>query len=165
MTHRADQLIVDAISSDDRVRLANGMLAPRVNADWIHHSQQACEVLSKAAKGFRELVAGVLPGAVGYFVLNGGRKLSCVFPDVRAGVNKLGEIEGDLPPYGQVYLIEDVLTTGGSAVRAVDALRERGIMVEFLFALADRGVGAVQRLRRHGVNVVNVVEVKAYHER
>jgi hypothetical protein len=159
-----ERLIAETVSTDDVARLANGMLARRVNAEWIHHNPKAAEAVILFANAFRSHVEAVTPGAVGCFVLGGGRKLGFAFPGVSLGVAKNGDLVGDLPPYGIVYLIEDVLTTGGSAVRAVDAVRRSGIRVESMFVLIDRGVGAVRDIRRLGVNVVVAAEVRAYNE-
>jgi len=46
----------------------------------------------------------------------------------------------------RVCLLEDVLTTGGSSLRAIEALRAAGVEVRALRALVDRGQGALAAL-------------------
>ena len=48
-------------------------------------------------------------------------------------------IEGLLPPEGtHVTVLEDVITTGGSAIKAVKSLRDAGYVVERVVAIVDR---------------------------
>lgn len=59
------------------------------------------------------------------------------------------------PPEGRplrVCLLEDVLTTGASSLRAIAALREAGVDVVALRALVDRGEGALDALAAAGVD-------------
>ena len=48
-------------------------------------------------------------------------------------------IEGLLPPEGtKVTVLEDVITTGGSAIKAATRLRDAGFVVERVVAIVDR---------------------------
>ncbi|MDP6929284.1 MAG: orotate phosphoribosyltransferase [Planctomycetota bacterium] len=47
-------------------------------------------------------------------------------------------IEGDLEPGEKVAVVEDTITTGASALRAVDAVKEAGADPVVILALADR---------------------------
>ena len=48
-------------------------------------------------------------------------------------------IEGLLPPEGTVItVLEDVITTGGSAIKAVDKLRDAGYVVNTVVSIVDR---------------------------
>tara|TARA_B100000902_G_C26916682_1_gene719602 strand:+ start:128 stop:709 length:582 start_codon:yes stop_codon:yes gene_type:complete len=48
-------------------------------------------------------------------------------------------IEGKLPPEGsKVVVLEDVTTTGASAVKAVEKLRDAGYVVERIITIVDR---------------------------
>ena len=51
-------------------------------------------------------------------------------------------IEGLLPPEGtKVTVLEDVVTTGGSAIKAAEKLRDAGYVVERVVAIVDRQEG------------------------
>ena len=51
-------------------------------------------------------------------------------------------IEGLLPPKGtKVTVLEDVVTTGGSAIKAVEKLRDAGYVVERVVSIVDRQEG------------------------
>ena len=48
-------------------------------------------------------------------------------------------IEGLLPPEGtKITVLEDVITTGGSAIKAATRLRDAGYVVERVVAIVDR---------------------------
>jgi orotate phosphoribosyltransferase len=56
--------------------------------------------------------------------------------------------EGEL-----VCLVEDVVTSGGAAIEAVQALREAGLRVQTAICVVDREEGGVDELARHGVRL------------
>lgn len=61
-------------------------------------------------------------------------------------------LEGVLAPGDRVTVVEDVLTTGGAAIDAVDKVRAAGGEVVGLIAVLDREEGAAENLRRLGVS-------------
>lgn len=65
-------------------------------------------------------------------------------------------IEGDrsLKPGLRVALLEDVVTTGGSSLKAVDVLREAGCEVAGIIALVDRLEGGAEAISQAGVKLV-----------
>ncbi|MFO1190008.1 MAG: orotate phosphoribosyltransferase [Alphaproteobacteria bacterium] len=62
-------------------------------------------------------------------------------------------IEGVLPPLARVALVEDVTTTGGSVMQAVDAVREAGGRVVQIVTVVDRLEGARDNLEAHGIRL------------
>jgi orotate phosphoribosyltransferase len=67
------------------------------------------------------------------------------------------QIEGPFRPGDRVAVIEDVITTGGSALRAIEAIRAaRGVLAGVL-ALVDRGEGGRQRIEETGTTVISLV--------
>ena len=59
-------------------------------------------------------------------------------------------IEGHLPPGGQVAIVDDVVTTGGAILRAIEAVEGEGCRVMRVIALLDRQQGGSDELRRRG---------------
>ena len=59
-------------------------------------------------------------------------------------------IEGDLKPGMRVILLEDVTTTGGSLLKAADAIIEGGGKITGIYALVDREEGASERIAEAG---------------
>lgn len=91
-------------------------------------------VVDALASRVRELhipadaIAGTATAAIGWAALV-AQKLDLPFVYVRAKAKEHGakkRIEGFLKPDQHVVLIEDLLSTGGSAISSVEALREEG---------------------------------------
>jgi orotate phosphoribosyltransferase len=62
-------------------------------------------------------------------------------------------VEGPFNTGDHVAIIEDVITTGGSALRAVDAIRKAGGIVSGILALVDREEGGREALLATGLPV------------
>lgn len=62
----------------------------------------------------------------------------------------------DSSTINNVVLVEDVLTTGESAIKALQALQQSNIDVRAVIALVDRKEGAKERLEGMGVKVESV---------
>jgi orotate phosphoribosyltransferase len=60
-------------------------------------------------------------------------------------------IEGPVEPGDRVFVVEDVVTTGGSSLRAVDACRDFGLHVQGVLAIVDRLEGATDTFRQTGL--------------
>lgn len=65
-------------------------------------------------------------------------------------------IEGPFQPGDRVAVIEDVITTGGSALRAVEAIRAAGGEVAGVLALVDREEGGREALEAAGLAVISL---------
>ena len=68
------------------------------------------------------------------------------------GTGKL--IEGPYQAGDRVVVIEDVITTGGSALRAVDAVRAAGGTVLGVLAVVDREEGGREAIQATGLGVI-----------
>ena len=68
------------------------------------------------------------------------------------GTGKL--IEGPFRTGDHVAIIEDVITTGGSALRAIDAVRTAGGTVSGVLATVDREEGGRAALESAGIQVI-----------
>lgn len=68
------------------------------------------------------------------------------------GTGKL--IEGPYKSGDRVVVIEDVITTGGSALKAVDAVRAAGGTVIGVLAVVDREEGGVEAIRAAGLESI-----------
>jgi len=62
-------------------------------------------------------------------------------------------IEGRLTEGERVVVLEDVATTGQSALDAVEALRAAGAVVDRVIVVVDREDGAADLLAEHGVDL------------
>jgi orotate phosphoribosyltransferase len=62
-------------------------------------------------------------------------------------------VEGPFAAADRVVVIEDVITTGGSALRAVDAVRAAGATVVGVLAVVDREEGGREAIEVAGLDV------------
>ena len=63
-------------------------------------------------------------------------------------------IEGLLPPEGiKITVLEDVVTTGGSAIKAAEKLRDAGYVVERVVAIVDRQEGGAEAMKEVGLEL------------
>ena len=65
-------------------------------------------------------------------------------------------IEGIISPGMKIAMVEDVITTGGSTLRAVEVIKEAGAEVVGVAVLVDRLEGGAERLRAAGLEVVSL---------
>jgi orotate phosphoribosyltransferase len=62
-------------------------------------------------------------------------------------------LEGSFEPGDRVCLVEDVVTSGGAAVSALQALRDAGLECRTAVCVVDREEGGMDELARHGVRL------------
>jgi len=66
-------------------------------------------------------------------------------------------IEGPFREHDRIAVIEDVITTGGSALRAIEAVRAANGLVAGVLALVDREEGGRQAIEAAGIPVISLV--------
>jgi orotate phosphoribosyltransferase len=71
------------------------------------------------------------------------------------GTKKL--LEGPLRKGDRVAVIEDVITTGSSALRAIEAVRSAKASIAGVLALVDREEGGRQAIENAGISVISLV--------
>lgn len=65
-------------------------------------------------------------------------------------------IEGNFAAGDSVVVIDDVITTGGSTLQAIDAIEKEGGKVAFVIALVDRQEGGRANIEARGHHVVAI---------
>lgn len=84
-----------------------------------------------------EVIAGVATGAIAYGMMV-AEVLGKPFVYVRPKPKDHGtgaQVEGDLPQGARVVVVEDLISTGGSSLAAVDALQKNGAIVLGMVAI------------------------------
>lgn len=66
-------------------------------------------------------------------------------------------IEGDVLPGEKVVIIDDVATTGGSTIKAVERARSEGLDVVKAVVLVDRQEGGLENIRQYVSDVSAIV--------
>jgi len=67
-----------------------------------------------------------------------------------------GRIEGDVKKGEKVAILDDVITTGGSTITAIERAREAGLEVDRVIALIDREEGGRENIEKYVKRVDSV---------
>lgn len=116
------------------------------------------DALSDLVKG--DVLAGVELGAVPLIIATSlKRKIPYVIirKERDHGIKKL--MIGKFKEGAEVEIIEDVVTTGNSVLRAVKYLRENGAKVSRAICVVDREEGGVELLKENGVELIPLVRI------
>ena len=165
----ANQELIDALRDADAVRfgefeLSHGGTSEYYVDKYVFETDPDC--LSLVAEAFagrlssgNAKLAGVALGAVP-LVAAAAVELDRPYVIVRKRAKEYGtgnRIEGALEDDGEVVVIEDIATTGQSAVAAVEALRDAGAVVDRVLVVVDREEGAREHLADRGVELEALV--------
>lgn len=66
-------------------------------------------------------------------------------------------IEGSVRPGEKVAIIDDVITTGGSTITAIEQARKAGLSVAMVITLVDREEGGRENIMKHMDNIASVL--------
>ncbi len=73
------------------------------------------------------------------------------------------QVEGPLPPKGsKITVLEDVVTTGGSSIKAVKILRDIGYEVNRVISIVDRQEGALEAMEREGLELYSIFSIEDF---
>jgi len=61
-------------------------------------------------------------------------------------------------------LVEDVTTTGGSVLKAVNAVREFDCKIDVVITIVDRMEGAKENLAKEGITLISLLTVGDFKE-
>lgn len=114
-------------------------------------------IIDEEIQGFGGLTLGADPISVSTAIaaFEDGTKLSPII--VRKEAKKHGTqkwIEGDIDDVKNVIVVDDVITTGGSTITAIERLREAGFKVVKAAVLIDREEGGRENIEALGVDVI-----------
>ncbi len=119
------------------------------------------EIGKAIAEGWKfDMVAGVAVGAVPIAVavsLASGRPYAIIRKEEKDH-GKAGTIVGDVAGKN-VLLVEDVTTSGGSALYGLEALRAAGAHVDRVVTVVDREAGAREAFAEKGAALLALVRV------
>ena len=69
-------------------------------------------------------------------------------------------VEGPVEPGQRVVIVEDVTTTGGSSLLAIDRVQEFGLVVERVVTVIDRLAGAQAAFAARGIPLESLVTIR-----
>jgi len=118
--------------------------------------------IASAVAGMQEfdIIAGVAVGGVPLAVATSlaAKKPYAIIRSSEKGHGKKDIIIGNVRGK-RVLLVEDVTTSGGSALYGINALREAGATVDCVVTVVDREQGAAAMLEGHNIRLVPLVKV------
>ena len=120
--------------------------------------------LIKASFSDADAVAGVATGAIAQGALVAdAMKLPFCYVRSKAKDHGMGNlIEGTLPEGSKVVVVEDLISTGGSSLKAVEALRAAGFEVVGMVAAYTYGFPiAEQAFQKAGVRLLTLTNYEA----
>ena len=130
--------IKKASTNPEVLRLIARLMAEKMRAEGIEADRIAGVVLGSVPLA----TALALETGIPYVMIRKEKK--------DHGTGKL--IEGDLNPGDRVLVVEDVITTAGSSIKAIGTLREAGAEVKYVISVIDREGGGAENLAEAGVD-------------
>ncbi len=125
--------------------------------------------INKNDSGVAGLTLGADPLVSGVVMLGAqsGMNLSGLIVRKEAKGHGTGAwLEGPLPPKGSVItVLEDVVTTGGSSLKAVQKLRDEGYLVNRVLAIVDREEGGANTMSKADLDLNSLFFLKEIVER
>jgi orotate phosphoribosyltransferase len=114
-----------------------------------------------------DIVSGIESGSIAYAAVLAYRlNIPMIYVRKRRKGYGAGRfIEGSLDEGSRVLVIEDVSTTGGSILRAVEAIRMEGGVVDSAITFIDREQGAYELLRDNDVTLYSIFKISDIFER
>ncbi len=143
-----------------------------------------CRKLTLTAEGALQVAAGMLdklegrrPDAVGGMAIGadpitaaiitldavrGGELKGFIVRKEAKGHGTGRDVEGPIAPGERVVVVEDVVTTGGSSIAAIEKLRNFGVTVERVLAIIDRQAGGREAFAAIGVEFESLLDIRDF---
>ncbi|MBN2473419.1 MAG: orotate phosphoribosyltransferase [Pirellulales bacterium] len=71
-------------------------------------------------------------------------------------------IEGPVQPGEEVVIVEDVVTTGGSSLLAIERVEQFGLKVARVIAIIDRMEGGAEAFRQRGYELASLLTIRDF---
>ena len=118
-------------------------LGERIAAAVTEHAPEAVRLAGPELGAVALAAAASLAGGLPFLIVRKEAK----------GYGTANRLEGLFEEGEEVCLIEDVVTSGGAAVGAVEALRQAGLVCRTAVCVVDREEGGADALARHAVRL------------
>ena len=163
----ANQDLIAALRDADAVKygefeLSHGGTSNYYVDKYVFETNPACLELIAAAFAERlgeDKLAGVALGGVPLVAVT-SVETGLPYVIARKSQKEYGTanlVEGELAEGEEVVVIEDIATTGQSAIDAAEALRDAGAVVERVLVVVDREEGAAENLAEHDLQLESLV--------
>ena len=124
-----------------------------ISRAMLSHVEADAVAVAGLTLGADPLVSGVAMAAAQH-----GRELDALIVRKQAKGHGTGAwLEGPLPAAGSVVtVLEDVVTTGGSSLKAVNQLKEAGYQVNRVVTIVDREEGGAAAMEAAGLELISL---------
>jgi len=162
--------MIELLKKCDAIKFGRFVLTSGAISDYYIDIKKAStnpEILKKIAESMKEYaegydyIAGMELGAVPLIVAL-SLETNIPYVIIRKDVKKHGtnkNIEGDNVSGKKVLIVEDVTTSGGSVVKAINIIRQNKGLVDEVVVVVDRESGAEKKIRKHDVNFIPILSV------
>ena len=131
----------------------NGKALMILSLSLLENVEKHCSAVGGLTLGADPLVSGVAMAAA----LKDRELNALIVRKEPKGHGTGAWIEGPLPEIGsRVTVLEDVITTGGSAIKAVEKIRDAGYFVKRVLAIVDRQEGGADALDDAGLELYSL---------
>ena len=128
-----------------------------VSIYMLHHVEKDSVAVAGLTLGADPLVAGVAMKS------HNGCLDGLIVRKKPKGYGTQAWIEGPLPPEGsKVTVLEDVVTTGGSSLKAVEKIREAGYIVNRVITIVDRLEGGEELMEKSGIELISLFTLEDF---
>ncbi len=139
---RRSQYYLDKYRFETRPDLL-GPIGAEIARAAAEHDPEATRLAGPELGAVALAAAASLAGGLPFLIVRGEAK----------AYGTANRLEGVFEPGEQVCLVEDVITSGGAALGAIEALRAVGLRVSTAICVVDREEGGVDALARNGVRL------------
>lgn len=120
----------------------------------VFKSKSAFDVIAGVPVGGIPLISSILINSF----LDGNTLKSVVIRKEKKGYGKGNMIEPVqfLHKDAKILIVEDVVTTGGSILKAVESARNEGYIVKNTICIVDREEGGKENLKKNGIDLISL---------
>ena len=124
------------------------------------------ELIDPSSKAVAGLTLGADPLVSGVIVTAASKGLLLDALIIRKEIKEYGTkagIEGpELNKGTVVTVLEDVVTTAGSAIKAINKLRKNNFLVKEVLSIVDRKEGGYEALKEHNIQLKSLFSIKDF---
>lgn len=141
------------------------VLIGRAFVDLLNEAERKHPGAPHAACGGLTMGADPLASSLALTSTLGGRELHAIYVRKEPkghGTNAYLEGSKSTPTGARVCVVEDVVTTGGASIKAIERLRAGGYTVDTALAIIDREAGGREALAALGVELFPLFSLKDF---
>ena len=167
--------LIDLLKAEEVIKFGKFTLASGKESDYYVNMKMAItnpEILKQVAKIVsneivEDKIDKIAGPALGAVPIATAISLESSIPmlmirKAKKGYGTAKLIEGELVEGDSVVVVEDVTTTGGSLIKAINAIKDNGGIVKKAIVVVDRDEGAVLNLKKEGIDLEPLISINDF---